>query len=329
MNIERIKMGQLGSVLMLLSLFVSGIAQTNQSGIAPNTAQEPVPTPTSQPAPNINRAELTRIPEDAPPPKMPTPGPYVVEVFTDPGLLTHTIYEPKEKTNALRKIPVVAWGNGGCSNDNRNYRSFLTTVASHGFFIIAAGMKEPPERGTTKGSIMTDALKWAAAENKRSGSPYRGRLDLDRIGLMGYSCGGLQAIENSADTRVKSVVLFNTGTFDQNTFTNQMTAANKDSLKTIHSPIVYFIGGPIDAAFRNAEDDFKRIEKVPVFKANINTGHMGTFAHPGGGWFAEVASAWLKWTLRRDKSSSTYFEGKNCTLCLDPVWNVERKNFKS
>lgn len=319
MKNEKIKMRQPGALLMLLSLFVSGIAQTNQ----------PVPTPTPQPAPNINRAELTRIPENAPPQKTPTPGLYAVEVFTDPGLPTHTIYEPKAKANALRKIPVVAWGNGGCSNDNRNYRNFLTTVASHGFFIIAAGAKDATERGTTKDSVMTDALKWAEAENKRNDSPYRGRLNLDRIGLMGYSCGGLQAIENSADSRVKSVVLFNTGTFDQNTFTNQMTAANKDSLKTLHSPTAYFIGGPIDAAYRNAEDDFKRIEKLPVLKANINTGHMGTFAHPGGGWFAEVASAWLKWTLNDDKDAGLYFKGKNCKLCLDPVWNVERKNFGS
>ena len=111
---------------------------------------------------------------------------------------------------------------------------------------------------------------------------------------MGYSCGGLQVIENSANPRVKSVMLFASGTFERGTFMNRVNSASKESLKTLHSPIAYLIGCPTDVAYPNAEADFKRIEGVPVLKANINTGHMGTFAHPGGGWFAEVASAWLK-----------------------------------
>jgi hypothetical protein len=82
-------------------------------------------------------------------------------------------------------------------------------------------------------------------------------------------------------------------------------------------------------AYPNAEDDFKRIEGVPVMKANINTGHMGTFAHPGSGWFAEAASAWLKWTLDGDKVARAYFKGSEYQLCLTPIWNIERKNFGS
>lgn len=84
------------------------------------------------------------------------------------------------------------------------------------------------------------------------------------------------------------------GVFDRGTFMDRMTSASKDSLKTLHSPIAYFIAWPTNVAYPNAEDDFKRIEEVPVLKANINTVHAGTFAHPGGGWFAEVASGWLK-----------------------------------
>ena len=316
---------------ILAGLFVCGLAA------APGSAQQPAPTrmpqtsptTTQQPGPNINTAELLRVPENAPPPKTPPRGPYAVEVFTDPGLPTHTVYQPKAPASARRKLPVVVWGNGGCSNDNRSARDFLTTVASHGFFVIAPGPKEPTGRGTTKGSVMADALNWAEAESRRGGSPYRGRLDLGRVGLMGYSCGGLQAVENSADPRVKSVVLFDSGTFDRGTFMNQMSSASKESLKTLHSPVAYFIGGPTDVAYPNAEDDFKRIEGVPVMKANINTGHAGTFAHPGGGWFAEVGSAWLKWTLNGDKAAGSYFKGKSCKLCHDPVWIVERKNFGS
>jgi hypothetical protein len=43
------------------------------------------------------------------------------------------------------------------------------------------------------------------------------KLSLNRIPVMGYPCGGLQAIENSADRRVKSVMLFASGTFERDT----------------------------------------------------------------------------------------------------------------
>ena len=48
---------------------------------------------------------------------------------------------------------------------------------------------------------------------------------------------------------------------------------------------------PDDIAYPNAEDDFARITAVPVFKANLNVGHGGTYRQPGGGWFGEVAGA--------------------------------------
>ena len=67
------------------------------------------------------------------------------------------------------------------------------------------------------------------------------------------------------------------------------SAGSKESLTRLHGPVAYVIGGPTDVAYPNAEDDFARITKVPVFKANLNVGHGGTYRQPGGGWFGEVA----------------------------------------
>ncbi len=75
----------------------------------------------------------------------------------------------------------------------------------------------------------------------------------------------------------------------------------------------------------NAEDDFKRIDGVPVFHGWINSGHGGTYSHPGGGRFGKVGLAWLDWRLKGDKKSAKMFEGPDCTLCKDPVWHVQKK----
>ena len=285
-------------------------------------AAPPVDAPATPP---VAAPAISRVPADAPPPHTPIAGPYKVEIVDDPSLPDFTIFRPQAAKGKTRALPVVAWGNGGCADDNVNYRGFLSTVASHGFVIIAPGpLKPKSERGTTKGTVMQTALNWAESNTAKKDSPWFNRFDLGRMALMGYSCGGLQAIENAGDKRVKSVVIISSGTFPGAEPRSQFSTATKADLERLHTPVIYLIGGPVDVAFVNAEDDYARI-KVPIFKGNINAGHLNTIRHPGGGWFAEASSKWLRWTLDGDKAAGKYFSGKACTLCVNPVWKVERK----
>jgi hypothetical protein len=76
-------------------------------------------------------------------------------------------------------------------------------------------------------------------------------------------------------------------------------------------------------------DDYKQIDAVPVFMANIEVGHGGTFIQPNGGRIAQVAISWLDWQLKGDKQAAKRFAGANCGLCQDPDWKVQSKNFKA
>jgi dienelactone hydrolase len=179
----------------------------------------------------------------------------------------------------------------------------------------------------TKDADLKAALDWAIAENDRKDSPYFHRLEPSKVAVMGQSCGGLQAIANAADPRVKTVIVWNSGVFpDGSGATRSMSGATKASLAGFHTPVAYINGGPHDAAYINAVDDIKHIENVPVFHGWINVGHGGTYNNPGGGRFAEVGVAWLDWRLNGDKRAARMFEGPSCTLCKDPVWHVEKKN---
>ena len=43
-------------------------------------------------------------------------------------------------------------------------------------------------------------------------------------------------------------------------------------------------GGETDVAYRNSQDDFTRLDQVPVFVANLKgVGHGGTYWEPNGG----------------------------------------------
>ena len=299
-------------------------------------------------------------PADAPPVKPTPPGPYAVTVEANPALPKHTIYRPTDmaKFTGKNQLPVIAWGNGACSNAGLLFENFLTEIASYGYVIVASGPKDaplpafarrpagaapipaPPAASPgngapipppmTKDEDLQTALNWAVAETAHKGSPYEGKLDPAKIAVMGQSCGGLQAVFNSADPRVKTSIIWNSGTFPDNgqPAGASMSGAKKASLAKIHAPIAYFSGGPQDVAQANAEDDFKRIEGVPVFWGWIYSGHGGTYDQPGGGRFGEVGIAWLNWHLKGDAKAARMFEGPDCTLCKDPIWHVSKKNMK-
>jgi hypothetical protein len=147
---------------------------------------------------------------------------------------------------------------------------------------------------------------------------------------MGQSCGGLQALAVSHDPRVTTTVVWNSGALPPGSTSPALkqSAGNKNSLNLLHGPVAYFIGGPSDVAYPNAEDDFARIANVPVFKGNLNVGHGGTYRQPGGGWFGEVAVAWLEFQLKGSADAATWFVGADCRLCKESSWSIEKKGMK-
>jgi hypothetical protein len=147
---------------------------------------------------------------------------------------------------------------------------------------------------------------------------------------MGQSCGGLQATAVASDPRIKTVVIWNSGVFAEGSSGQggAMSSATKASLEKFHAPVAYFLGGPTDLAYANGKDDFSRLKTVPAFLGSIHSGHGGTYMHPGGGWFGEVGVAWLMWRLNGDREAARYFEGDDCVLCRNPIWEVAKKNLK-
>ena len=181
----------------------------------------------------------------------------------------------------------------------------------------------PPPKTTA--AQLTQAIDWALKENARAGSPYQGRIDPKAIAVSGFSCGGVQAIAMSKDPRVATGVFQNTGLFESGGNAMPGMDVPKEALKDIHTPVIYILGGSTDIAYKNGMDDFQRINHVPIAVANIETGHGGTYFQPNGGAAAQVAVNWLQWQLRGDAKAKAMFVGKDCGLCKDPQWKLEKK----
>src|SRR5689334_754188 len=82
-------------------------------------------------------------------------GPFSAVMEQDAGLPTHTIYRPKD-LGALhgQKLPIIAWGEGGCSNNGAFYKNFLSEIASYGYLAIATG---PPQAARAAGNRGTQS----------------------------------------------------------------------------------------------------------------------------------------------------------------------------
>ena len=277
-------------------------------------------------------------------------GPYPAIMEVDPRLPTHTLYRPAALP-AAGKLPIVAWGNGGCANSGNAFRWFLSDIASYGYLVLAVGpigplprfppasmAPLPPSSATIAGALklpppashsaqLLDAINWALAENARPASQFYQRLDPQAIAVMGQSCGGAQALEVSADPRIRTTVIWNSGLFPQPTRMGGGKELSKADLKHLHAPIAYISGDEEDIAYVNANDDFKVITDLPVLRAyEHGVTHGGTYNERNGGEFAGVAVGWLNWQLKADQRSRLMFVGVDCGLCVNPHWVVHSKN---
>ena len=115
--------------MRLIGLGLAGVLLPVAIGALP-----PAPTPGAQQAPAPDAGAFRRAQEEFNKvPNTPGDGPYPAMLETDPSLPNHVIYRPRDLTPfAGGKLPVLAWGNGGCADDGTAHRLYLAEIASHG-----------------------------------------------------------------------------------------------------------------------------------------------------------------------------------------------------
>ena len=261
------------------------------------------------------------------------PGPYTAiggPAFGSPG---HVVYRPADLSPFPAKdtLPVMVWGNGGCAINSTRYAGFLTTIASHGFVVLATAAEPGTPAGTrATADNLRKAIAWAETENTRDGSPMKGKIALDKIAVMGQSCGGFMSIELGADPRVDTIGVFNSGVtrLDPNA-PPPFPIPDVAALAKLHGPVLLVNGHDTDFMMETSKATYEWLEQKPAFYgARHGAGHSATFFHPGGGEFANVAWSWAAWQLKGDKTAGAMFVGKNCGLCTNSSWDVASKGLE-
>jgi dienelactone hydrolase len=283
----------------------------------------------------------------------PPTGPHAVVIEHDQTLATHTIYRPAALGSS--KHPVLVWGEGGCAKDGLQFPEFLNEIASHGIVVIADGPPvgrtapgggaapgprgggAPPAPGAragggqgrggvprvmTDGSALVAAIDWIAREGSDPASRFYLKVETGRVAAMGMSCGGLMSYGASADPRVASVGIWNSG----------LTQPDEKIFAALHSPVIIVTGGESDIAYANGKRDFETMPaSIPVFYGVYpSVGHGGTYNEDNGGAFGVAAVAWLKWQLMNDSGAAGkgYFVGPDCGICDDSKWRTASRSLE-
>jgi dienelactone hydrolase len=277
--------------------------------------------------PGITREMIaTALPVEGAP--LAEPGPYKVmsePAFNSPG---HVVFRPADLSAFPAKdtLPVMAWGNGGCAINSTRYGGFLSTIASHGFLVIATAARAGDKPRQSNADDLRAALNWAETEAKRDGSPLKGKIAVDKMAVMGQSCGGFLSVQLGLDPRVDTIGVFNSGVQAANPNAPAGPFPTADSLAKLHGPVLLINGHERDFMMAVSRANFEAINNLPVFYgARHGAGHTATVDHPGGGEFANVASNWLRWQFKNDKAAGNMFVGKDCSLCTNPNWDTASK----
>jgi predicted alpha/beta-hydrolase family hydrolase len=273
--------------------------------------------------PGVTRDMIMRqLPEEGAP--VAAVGPYQAIVQPAFGSAEHAIYRP-EPVPAGEKLPILVWGNGGCARNSDSFAGYLKNIASFGFLVVTTAAPEGVT-GRATADDLRKGLDWAFAEASRAGSPLAGKIDTERVAVMGVSCGGMMTLGLAADPRVDTIGVFNSGVSAPSDAGGIPGNPTTEVLAKIHGPTLYLDGAEADFMTPMAKANFEAIDHVPIFYGSRdNAGHSATYFHPNGGEFANVTVAWLKWQLKGDQAASKMFVGADCTLCTNPNWETASK----
>jgi dienelactone hydrolase len=150
-------------------------------------------------------------------------------------------------------MPVLVWGNGACDTDGAYNSALLQNIASYGFFIISEGTPNGSGKGTSNAQTMSQAIDWVT---QNAGKGAYANVDASKIMAAGFSCGGVEAMDNIWDSRVDTVGIVSSGLL-----------TNYTAAKDWRKPVLFVLGGQGDIAYPNVS--------IPPYSKNSR--HAETF----------------------------------------------------
>jgi len=239
-------------------------------------------------------------------------GPFAVTRTNNTGPSgQYTMFRPTTLGENGFKHPPTSWGNGVSTTPDL-YVDLLTTVASHGFVVIASNST------SMTAQLVRDGLEWLIQQDSASGV-LQGKLAVECASTIGYSMGGGSAVGAGAHPKVKAVVSMHGLTAASGSVSGPLLLMTSDNDNFVSK-----------AQF--VQPTYTQSSKQPTIMATLITGQAPSFSGhliPLGNAGQERAPlvAWLRYWIYGDQGAKPWFFGSDCTLCKSPWADIQRKNY--
>ncbi|MEY8745704.1 alpha/beta hydrolase [Bacillales bacterium AN1005] len=237
----------------------------------------------------------------------------------DEGVQTKVWY-PTELTNTDHTYPLIVIANASDMSASR-YEPFFKHLATWGFVVVGN-----EDRMSSSGKFNAESLDLMLELNSNADNIFYGKIDINNIGIAGYSQGGVGAIN--------AVTAQENGHYYKTIFTG--SAANFELSKALgwnydvsKITIPYFMTAgtlkndtgedngigvaPLSSLIKNY--DLITNDVLKVGARAVNADHEDMLVHSDG-----YLTAWMMYHLQGDEEAGKAFLGKNAEILNNANW---------
>lgn len=136
-------------------------------------------------------------------------GPYEIRAYTSPDVAEYgdaTIYYPLNTESTIGAVAISP----GFTERQRHINWWGPRLASHGFAVLVFDTNAPRDTPNLRGDALMAAIAVLQSENQRNGGPLAGRVNVDKMAVMGHSMGGGGALlaANQFSDVIKAAIPF-------------------------------------------------------------------------------------------------------------------------
>lgn len=238
------------------------------------------------------------------------------------------VWYPKDLENEDKKYPVIMIVNAS-NVPAYKYEPFFKRLASWGFIVVG---NEDAQTGTGE----TTSITLDYILNIKNDSILYNKIDINNIGIIGYSQGGAGAI--------RAVTEFENGKYYKTMFTGSAAypfLANNMGwsydISKVNIPYFMTAGtGKSDDSGKDANKEFGGVAPLSSLKENYNSMSDNVFKIRARATGAEhedmllrtngYMTAWMLYQLKNDEEAGTVFIGDNAEILNNKNWQDIEKN---
>ena len=231
----------------------------------------------------------------------------------------YTIYYPDELETSDKTWPMILMVNGTGFKATK-YEPQFELFASWGFIVVGN-----QDKGTGSGQTTVTTLNYMLAQNKNPDSVFYHKIDVDNIGITGFSQGGAAVF--NALTKFDEAKYFKAAaplSPVQEAGSQTMTDYGYD-ITGVKCPVLLLAGTEGDFEVKTVippEEMFNMygrlsVSKVMARRIGMDHDHM---MYSAGGYVI----AWFRWHLMGDSEAAKVFIGESPELMSNPIYQDQR-----